>query len=187
MQADTRVRLHALGLLVGGVPSAVSADLAGPAPALAPVPIVTAGLPSDLLRRRPDVRSAERALAASTADNGVAVADFYPRFRLPAVVQPISTSLDSLFERNGLQFTVTLSARFPLVDWRRQAAVKMRHEPHYRQAVLGALRDVEDPLAQLDAERRRNETLRRAVADVEVALAPRRRSIARALPRRTSC
>ena len=176
VQADTRVRLHALGFLVGGDPSSVTADLAGSAPALAPVPMVPAGLPSDLLRRRPDVRAAERALAASTADIGVAVADLYPRFSLTGVAQLISTSLASLFERDSLQLTGTGSARFPLVDWgRRQATVRMRREDReqayqqYRQAVLGALRDVEDPLAQLDAERRRNETLRRAVADNEVS------------------
>jgi NodT family efflux transporter outer membrane factor (OMF) lipoprotein len=176
VQADARVRLHALGLLVGGDPSAVAADLAGPAPTVSPVPIIPAGLPSDLLRRRPDVRAAERALAASTADIGVAVADLYPRFSLTGVAQLISTSLSTLFERDSLQLTGTGSARFPLIDWgRRQATVKMRREDReqayqqYRQAVLGALRDVEDPLARLDAERRRNEALRRAVADNEVS------------------
>ncbi|SEN22987.1 efflux transporter, outer membrane factor (OMF) lipoprotein, NodT family [Sphingomonas gellani] len=172
LAADIRVRIHALGVLTGTDPGSLATELtATPAP-LGPLPMVPAGLPSDLLRRRPDVRSAERELAGATADIGVAVADLYPKFSLTGMAQLISTSLSSLFERDSLQLTGTGAARFPLVDFgRRRAAVRGREEARdqayqrYRQAVLGALRDVEDPLAQLDAERRRNATLIRAVND----------------------
>ena len=136
------------------------------------VPVVPAGLPSDLLRRRPDIRAAERQLAAANADIGVAVADMYPKFSLTGMTQLISTTLATLFEGDSLQLTGTAMAQFPLLDFgRRRATVESRREDRtqalitYRATVLGALRDVEDALINLQAERDRNVVLARAVAD----------------------
>jgi NodT family efflux transporter outer membrane factor (OMF) lipoprotein len=174
LRADARVRIHAIGILVGEPPETLAAELSAPGGPLAEIPTVPAGLPSDLLRRRPDVRAAERQLAASTADIGVAVADLYPKFSLTGAAQLLSTALGNLFSGDSLQLTASGAARFPLLDWgRRKATVKVRKEQReeayaqYRATVLRALRDVEDPLARLDAERRRNAALRRAVADAE--------------------
>lgn len=174
VQADIRVRIHALGILLGAEPQSLSAELTAPAPALAAAPLVPAGLPSDLLRRRPDIRAAERELAAATADIGVAVADLYPKFRLTGMAELLSTSLASLFSRDSIQATGVAGVTFPLLDWgRRRATVGLRREDReqaytrYKATVLGALRDVEDPLARLDAERRRQAALQRAVADAE--------------------
>lgn len=174
LRADTRVRIHALGILLGAEPESLTAELSAPLPALAAVPVVPAGLPSDLLRRRPDIRAAERQLAASTADIGVAVADLYPKFRLTGMAEFLSTSLASLVSRDSIQATGVGGISFPLLDWgRRKATVGIRKEDReqaylrYKATVLGALRDVEDPLARINAERRRNAALKRAVADAE--------------------
>jgi len=174
INADIAMRAHALGILIGEPPETLTAELSKPGAALGPMPAVPAGLPSDLLRRRPDVRAAERQLAAATADIGVAVADLYPRFNLTGVAQLISSALSNLFTGDSLQLTGAGAAQFPLLDWgRRKATVGMRREDReqaylaYRKTVLGALRDVEDALSQIDAERRRNATLRRALADSE--------------------
>lgn len=174
VQADVRVRIHALGILLGADPQSLSRELTAPAPALASAPVVPAGLPSDLLRRRPDVRMAERQLAAATADIGVAVADLYPKFRLTGMAELLSTSLATLFSRDSIQATGAAGVSFPLLDWgRRRATVGLRREDReqaytrYKATVLGALRDVEDPLARLDAERRRNAALQRAVSDAQ--------------------
>lgn len=175
VRADVRVRLHALALLTGQAPGALG-DLATPAP-LAAAPVVPAGLPSDLLRRRPDIRAAERQLAAATADIGVAVADLYPRFSLTGMAQLISSGLASLLETDSFQGTGTGAVSFPLFDaGRRRSTVNIRREQReeayqqYRATVLGALRDVEDPLAQIDAERRRNAALVRAIVDAEATV-----------------
>ena len=175
IRADARVRIHAIALLTGREPGAWP-ELATPA-ALGPAPAVPAGLPSDLLRRRPDIRAAERTLAAATADIGVAVADLYPRFSLTGVAQLISTGLGSLFSTNSFQGTGSGGVTFPLFDsGQRRATVDIRREQReqayqqYRSTVLGALRDVEDPLAQIDAERRRNAALARAIIDAEATL-----------------
>jgi NodT family efflux transporter outer membrane factor (OMF) lipoprotein len=168
------MRIHALGILVGETPEALDAELSAPGQTLAVLPIVPAGLPSDLLRRRPDIRAAERQLAASTADIGVAVADLYPKFSLTGAAQLLSTSLANLFTGDSLQLTASGAVSFPLLDWgKRKATVKIRREQReqayaqYRMTVLKALRDVEDPLARIDAERRRNTALRRAMADAD--------------------
>ncbi|MBY8827608.1 efflux transporter outer membrane subunit [Hephaestia sp. CMS5P-6] len=174
INADIAMKSHALGILIGEAPETLTAELAAPASAMAPVPSVPAGLPSDLLRRRPDVRAAERQLGAATADIGVAVADLYPKFNLTGMAQLISSALSNLFTGDSLQLTGTGAVQFPLLDWgRRKATVGMRKEDreqaylNYRKTVLGALRDVEDALAQIDTERRRNATLNKALADSE--------------------
>lgn len=174
LKADLEVRKHALGVLIGQNPEGLLGELSGPLPVLAATPAIPAGLPSDLLRRRPDIRAAERNLAAATADIGVAVADLYPKFSLTGIAQLISTSLTTLFAGDSLQLTGTGAATFPLLDWgRRKATVGVRKEQReqayqaYRTAVLQGLRDVEDALVRIDAERRRNALLRQALADAD--------------------
>ena len=176
VRADAAVRIHALGLLLGEAPPAFEAELVASAGASAALPVVPAGLPSDLLRRRPDIRAAERRLGAATADVGVAVSDLYPRFSLTGVAQLVSTGLASLIERDSLQLVGTSGATLPVLDFgRRKAQVEMRREDReqaylaYRTTVLGALRDVEDALARMDAEKRRHAALERAVADAEAS------------------
>ena len=174
LKADLEVRKHALGVLLGQNPESLLGELSGPLPTLAATPTIPAGLPSDLLRRRPDIRAAERNLASSTADIGVAIADLYPKFSLTGVAQLISTSLGSLFAGDSLQLTGSGAASFPLFDWgRRKATVNVRKEQReqayqaYRGAVLHGLRDVEDALTRIEAERRRNTLLRQALSDAD--------------------
>ncbi|WP_375398450.1 efflux transporter outer membrane subunit [uncultured Sphingomonas sp.] len=178
IKADAETRKHALAILLGQPPEALADELGGTLPPLIAAPEIPPGLPSDLLRRRPDIRAAERQLAAATADVGIAVADLYPKFTLTGMAQLISTALRTLFTGDSLQLTGSGQATFPLFDWgRRKAIVGLRKEDReqaylaYRKTVLQALRDVEDPLAQIDAERRRNMLLGQAVADTERSVA----------------
>lgn len=164
-------RLHALGVLLGEPPMALAERLAAAAPAPAAPPQIPAGLPSELLLRRPDVRAAERRLAAATADQGVAVADLYPRISLTGAAQLVSTSLASLLEADSRQFSVAGRAALPLFDGgRRRGTVQLREAQAqealvaYDAQVLTALKDVEDALSRLDADRRRLGQLRAAEA-----------------------
>jgi NodT family efflux transporter outer membrane factor (OMF) lipoprotein len=75
LRAEAEVRMHALGTLLGLPPAALEEELARPPASVAGAMAIPPGLPSDLLRRRPDIRAAERKLAAATADIGVATAD----------------------------------------------------------------------------------------------------------------
>jgi NodT family efflux transporter outer membrane factor (OMF) lipoprotein len=174
IRADMDVRIHALGILTGQPPEALLGALRSRAPALAPAPAVPAGLPSELLRRRPDIRAAERQLAGATADIGVAVSDLYPKFSLTGMAQLISTGLGNLFSTDSAQLTGNAGIKFPILDWgRRKATIASRKEDReqayqqYRSTVLGALRDVEDALVRIDTEQRRNAALKRGLADSE--------------------
>lgn len=176
INADLAARRHALAILLGEAPEALAQDLVPPQADSANVPNVPAGLPSDLLRRRPDVRAAERRLAAATADIGVAVADLYPKFTLTGAAQLISSSLATLFSGDSIQLSGASGVSFPILDWgKRRASIGMRKEDReqayldYRKTVISGLRDVEDALAQIDTERRRNTTLRGALADSEAS------------------
>lgn len=166
--AERSARLHALSVLLGEPPMALAGRLAAAA-APAAAPQIPAGLPSELLLRRPDVRAAERQLAAAVADQGVAVADLYPRISLTGAAQLVSTSLAALLESDSLQLTAAARASLPLLDGgRRRGTVQLREAQAeealiaYDARVLAALKDVEDALSRLDADRRRLTQLRAA-------------------------
>ena len=160
LQADAKAEIHALGVLTGQTPEALANQLAAPG-TLPPALLVPPGLPSDLLRRRPDIRAAERELAAATADIGVATADLYPRISLTAAPALVSTALGSLLEWGSRSFSAGAALDWPIFDGgRRRANIEVRNARQeqasiaYRKAILVALRDVEDSLSNLDGDRR---------------------------------
>ena len=168
LEAQAKAEIHALGVLTGQAPEALASELA-PAAALPSAPLIPAGLPSDLLRRRPDIRAAERELAASTADIGVAVADLYPRISLTAAPALVSTALGSLLEWGSRSFSAGAALDWPIFDGgRRRANIDVQNARQeqamiaYRKAVLIALQDVEDALGKVDGDRRQ-------LADLEQA------------------
>ena len=178
VRADRTLRAHALALLTAQPPGALEEELANPLPALTPAPAIPAGLPSDLLRRRPDVRAAERRLAASSADVGAAVGDLYPKVSLTGALQLLSAALGNLISTDSLQTTATGAVSVPLLDGGRgRARVESRREDeeqarlNYQTTVLASLRDVEDSLTQIDAERRRRVSLVNAVESEDRQLA----------------
>lgn len=162
LAAEADIRLHYLATLTGQAPLALS-DLATPADVVAPsVPV---GLPADLLRRRPDLRAAERRLAAADAEAFAARADLYPKLTLSGTAGLASRALASLFDGDSLQATGAARAAFPLFDaGRRRAALAGRAEAAeadaaWRGQVLTALRETEDSLSRLEADRMRAERL----------------------------
>lgn len=180
LRAQAESQIYAIGVLTGQAPETLISELL-PTRALPSVPVIPAGVPSDLLRRRPDIRAAERDLAASTADIGVAVADLYPRFSLTAAPALVSTALASLLEWGSRSFTIGAAVDWPLFDGGRRrgniAVANARQEQAliaYRKAVLTALRDVVTSLSRTGADREQ-------LAELEEALtsAARAEEIAR--------
>jgi multidrug efflux system outer membrane protein len=119
-------------------------------------PAVPAGLPSDLLERRPDISQAERALHAATARIGVAKAQFFPSLKLMGRGGLQSGDIDLLFEPTSLMWSVGPSLSVPLFSgnknrWNltKSKAVHDEALAGYRQAFLAALADVESSLAAL--------------------------------------
>jgi len=170
LQAQAKAEIHALGVLTGQAPESLAAQLSLPV-TLPLSPSVPPGLPSDLLRRRPDIRMAERDLAAATADIGVAVADLYPRISLTAAPALVSTALGSLLEWGSRSFSAGAALDWPIFDGgRRRANIEVRNARQeqamiaYRKAVLIALQDVEDALSRVDGDRRQLADLEQAEA-----------------------
>ncbi|WP_294120087.1 efflux transporter outer membrane subunit [Sphingomonas sp.] len=171
LQADAKAEIHVLGVLTGQQPETLANQLAAPG-TLPPALSVPPGLPSDLLRRRPDIRSAERELAAATADIGVATADLYPRISLTAAPALVSTALGSLLEWGSRSFSIGAALDWPIFDGgRRRATIEVKNARQeqamiaYRKAILTALKDVEDALGNVDGGRRKLAELEQARAN----------------------
>ena len=185
LEARGTAQIRALRVLTGEESGTLVAELVAPANPpfdahrshLPQLPPPSVGLPSELLRRRPDIRAAERQLAAATADIGVATADLYPKFNLMGMAELISTSLGTLFQRNSLQTTASAAISLPIFDGgRRRAAIVERDAIAdaallaYKKSVLVAVQDVENALADFGAEQRRNVELRRGLAQAEAVV-----------------
>ncbi|MBO0749616.1 MAG: efflux transporter outer membrane subunit [Porphyrobacter sp.] len=175
--AQGKADMHALGALAGQTPDSLIVELSQPRPPLAFPPVVPPGLPSELLRRRPDVRAAERNLAAATADIGVAVAALFPKFSLTGVAQLISTALSNLISPDSLQISANANATFPVLDFGRgRAKVAERKAAadeayfQYQKVVLNALRDVEDALIRIRADDAQRQSLAAGLADARTAV-----------------
>ncbi|WP_447728862.1 efflux transporter outer membrane subunit [Sphingomonas koreensis] len=168
-EAERRAALYALATLTGKPP----AELDGEANACTTPPGVSDLIPvgdgQALLARRPDVRQAERALAADTARVGVATASLYPSIRLLGSVSLGSQSLDDLGKGSSFNFSLG-----PLLSWSFPNITAARSQIRQAEAgaegslaafdgtVLTALREVEQALARYSGEIERNVALRRA-------------------------
>jgi outer membrane protein TolC len=162
---------HAIAVLLAAEPDALAAELDNSAPVPAIPASLPVGLPSDLLRRRPDVREAERKLAEATAQEGVAIAALYPKFNLIGAINLASNSLGSLFNSSSLNEVGVGMISWPLFSGGRgHANVRAKQEEEsqayfaYQKAVLTAVQDCEDALVRYAAEQRRFVTLQDAVA-----------------------
>lgn len=154
-----------LGVLAGEPPAALQAMLAGAAPIPRPPVAIAGGQPVALLARRPDLRAAEAALKAATAQIGAEEADLYPRLILIGSAGLRAGEIDRFFDIASGIFSVGPTLRLPLFEGGRlraeiAAARAGRSEAAaaFRQAVLRALEDVEGALVayrQSRLERRR--------------------------------
>ena len=160
---------HRLALLLGQAPASLHAQLA-PAAALPRIPDALAvGIPADTLRRRPDVRAAERRLAAETARIGVAEAARYPGFRLTGSIGLEALQAGDLLSASSLGHSLLAGVAGTLFDGGRlrqrveiQNAVQEQALASYQGTVLAALQEVEDALVALANSRQRQDALGRA-------------------------
>ncbi len=170
LEAQARGQIHALGVLIGRSPEDLAPVLAVNGALPASPPTLPTGLPSELLRRRPDIREAERRLAASTARIGVQTANLYPRLNLIGLGSFAGNSPGSLFSSQNLSSIALGMATQPIFDaGRNRASLRAAREEAtqsaltYRNAILAALRDVEDALARFRSEEARLISLRQSV------------------------
>jgi outer membrane protein, multidrug efflux system len=165
------VSRHALAVLTGNAPNALDAELA-PLGQLPPVPVsVPVGVPAALARRRPDVREAEAALHAATADVGVAVASLFPDVSLTGTYGLRNTSTQYLFNWASRFYTYGPTVSLPIFNGgaltgnvRVARAEAVQATLQYRKTVLSALQEVEDGLTALYDDARRCNALAETTA-----------------------
>jgi len=155
--------INALGYLLDEPPGALRARLGSPRANPVSPAVVPVGVPSDLARRRPDIRAAEASLHAATADIGVAVAAFYPTVQLNGVVGLDSLTVSNLWKGSSLQYNFGPSVTLPIFNaGRLQNTVELREAQqqeaaiNYHKAVLRAWHDVVNALVahRLEQQRR---------------------------------
>jgi NodT family efflux transporter outer membrane factor (OMF) lipoprotein len=173
LQNELDMAQNALDVLLGVQPGTTRTELAVPAPLPVAPPISGAGGPAALLRRRPDIIAAERALAASNARIGVAVSEYYPKFSLSGLLGTATMGAGGLFSAGATQANGVLGLRWRLFDFGRVdaeiKAAKGRNAEAlaaYRLVVLRASQDVEDAFSTLVQQEART----RALTEGEVSL-----------------
>jgi len=178
LQRQEAALINALGLLLGQPPNALRAELEVTKP-VPPVPAaVPIGIPSELVRRRPDIRQAEAELHAATANIGVAEAAFYPSVRLGGSFGLQALQFGQLFNLSATQFAAGPGLTIPIFEGGQLRATLQLRETQQQQAaltfqrtVLRAWTDVDDALTAYQSEQARRDQLTLAAADGRRALA----------------
>ena len=169
-RTDTKRSIRALGVLVGEDPDALARRLQTPAPIPVPPKRIGVGLPADLLRRRPDLRQAERQVAAATARIGVATADLYPHLTLMG-----SLGVHDVRTSDLLDWSRRYAGIGPSVSWnifdagRTKARIDSEKAAtdtaiaSYQKTVLAAIAETENEMTALTNERERRKSLEESV------------------------
>ena len=177
LQQHEQEDINALSLLLGMPPRALETELATPEPIPPVPPEVPVGFPSELARRRPDIREAEAQLHAATATVGVAVAAFYPQVTLSASFGFQSLNFGKLWSWDARQYGAGPNITLPIfqggqlrytLDLRK--AQEQEAAINYTHTVLQAWHDVDNALTAYEREQQRRAELIRAVAQNERAL-----------------
>jgi NodT family efflux transporter outer membrane factor (OMF) lipoprotein len=165
-----------LAVLLGEQPGVLHKELDEQRPIPVPPLKVAVGVPADMLRRRPDVRKAERELAAQTARVGVATADLYPKITLNGSIGLESVSTGNLFSSGSRFYSFGPRITCPIFDAGAirnnievQSAVQEQKLIKYESAVLTALEEVENALVAYAEEQNRKHALDGAVQAAERA------------------
>lgn len=166
LRTGSEQALNRLALLLGAAPGAVNTEHAAGRPIpVAPLTIAV-GVPAEVLRRRPDIRRAERQLAAQTARIGVATADLYPRFSLLGSIGLEALSPGKLVHVSSLLDSLAGQITWPLfkagvlrANLAVQNALQEQALLHYEATILTALEEVENALVAYAQEQQRRQAL----------------------------
>lgn len=166
MRASIEAAKNRLAVLLGAFPGSVEAQLGVRRP-IPEAPLeVAVGVPAETLRRRPDVRRAERQLAAQTARIGVATADLYPKFSLPGSIGLEALSTNHLFSSASRAWSLIGSFAWTIFkggairqNIEVQNALQEQSLKQYEATILTALEDVENALSGFAEEQERRDAL----------------------------
>jgi len=172
IQITLEAQLNRLDVLMGAQPGTYASELktVSDIPAIPAIPLFAE--PSELMRRRPDIIAAERRVAASNARIGQALAEYYPKLSLSALLGNEATNAADLFREKTFQPGAIVGLRWRLFDFGRvDAEVKQARGANaealagYRNSVLHAAEDVEDSFhALIQLEARQDDVVREIAA-----------------------
>ncbi|MEW5722232.1 MAG: efflux transporter outer membrane subunit [Thermodesulfobacteriota bacterium] len=169
LRANLKEVENRLAVLVGEFPGALSETLGKPDPIPTAPLEVAVGVPAETLRRRPDVRQAERKLAAQTARVGEATAEMYPKFSLTGTIGLEALTVAGLFGPGSLAYSLAAGLAWNIFNGGAlrqnvevQDALQEQALADYQAAVLGALEEVENALTALALEQERLKSLEQA-------------------------
>jgi NodT family efflux transporter outer membrane factor (OMF) lipoprotein len=178
LQAQIAEQLDRLAVLTGREPGALDAELTSVAPVPAPPAVVAVGDPASLLRRRPDIRAAERRLAQRNALIGQRTADLFPKVTLLGDIGSGASDITRVFGPNSLNAVGAPILQWSPLDFGRvrstiSQAKAGRDEAlaNYRKTVLGALQDAETSLSRYGRQREAVISLARVKASADHAAA----------------
>jgi len=167
---------YRLAVLTGRSPTELDALLRDPKPLPGLAPVSGIGTPEALLRRRPDVRAAERALAASTADIGVATADLFPQVTITGLLGLNAGTIGTLGQAQAFIYNFGAQATWSLFDFGQRRARVTQSEARadaavarYQKTVLTALEETEGALITFNRTQRQVDSLFDAARDSEQA------------------
>jgi NodT family efflux transporter outer membrane factor (OMF) lipoprotein len=177
LEQQVSENINAISLLLGQPPNALQTELITPEPVPPLPPRIPVGLPSELARRRPDIRQAEAQLHAATADIGVAVASFYPSVTLSGSVGLQSLQPWQMFNFNARNYAMGPGITIPIFEGGQlRATLELRKAQqqeaaiNYQKVVLSAWHDVDNALTAYQTEQARRDQLVQAVAQNQRAL-----------------
>jgi multidrug efflux system outer membrane protein len=177
LESSIQTSTHRLEVLMGQQPGSLQTELSQASPIPAQPPIVPVGLPSELLLRRPDIRQAERQLAAATANIGVAKADLFPKFFLTGAAGLQSVNTSDWFDSGSRFWSVGPTMQWRIFDAGRirsnikvQTARQDEALASYEQTVLTGFEEVENGLVLYAKEQVRRRSLQDAVASSQKSL-----------------
>jgi NodT family efflux transporter outer membrane factor (OMF) lipoprotein len=177
LQQQESEYINALSLLLDQPPGTLKSELGLPMPVRTGPPRIPLGIPSELARRRPDIRAAEDSLHSATANIGVAVGDFYPKVQLNGTVGFDSLDIKNLYNASSLQYMVGPSVTLPIFEGGRlRSTLKLREAQQqeaaitYRKTVLQAWHDVVNALVAHRLEQNRRARLRSEAEHARAAL-----------------
>jgi len=176
LEESIKASMHQLAILIGKPPAALYDLLSETKPIPKMPPQIFAGLPSELLKRRPDIRAAERNLAASTANIGVAVGSLFPIFTFTGTIGYQSSKTSNLLNSKSNFYSFGPGFTWDLIDFGRVRAlieqnIALKDESffEYKSTILNALADVENSLVNYAEEVKHHTWLKKAVDDSKIA------------------
>ena len=177
LEAQEQQQMNMVALLLGEPPGAMSQELAATQPVPPVPPRVPVGVPSELVRRRPDVRQSEAQLHAATADIGEAQAEFFPTVTLSGSAALQSLQFKNLGSLAANTYSLGPSITIPIFEGGRlrgtldlRKAAQQEAAINYQRSVLQAFHDVDNALIAYGMEQARRDALAMAAAQNRRAL-----------------